>query len=56
MNKVPNELIPKNIEDLERMLQEADKDIENGNTVSFDEVKAELDELIIKDDEDFIKK
>jgi hypothetical protein len=46
INNVPEELIPKDEEDLEKMLEEADEDIEKGNVVSFEEVKAELNKAL----------
>ena len=46
INDAPEELKPKDEEDLERMLEEADEDIEKGNVVSIEEVKAELNKAL----------
>ncbi len=46
INNAPEELIPKDEKELEKMLEEADEEIEKGNVVSFDEVKAELDKAL----------
>ena len=46
--EAPKELIPNNKEDLEKMLEEADKDIENGDVYSFDEVATEMRQMFAK--------
>jgi len=46
--EAPKELIPNNKEDLEKMLEEADKDIENGDVYSFDEVATEIRQMFAK--------
>ena len=48
INNAPEELIPKNEEDLQRMLEEADKDIEAGDVYSFDEVVTEINKMLVK--------
>ena len=48
INNAPEELIPKNEEDLQRMLEEADNDIEAGDVYSFDEVVTEINKMLVK--------
>ena len=48
INNAPEELIPKNEEDLQKMLDEADKDIEAGDVYSFDEVSTEINEMFLR--------
>ena len=48
INNAPEELIPKNEEDLQKMLEEADKDIEAGDVCSFDEVVTEINKMLLK--------
>lgn len=48
INNAPEELIPKNEEDLQRMLDEADKDIEAGDVYSFDEVATEINKMLLR--------
>jgi hypothetical protein len=46
INSAPKELMPKDEKELEKMLEEADEDIKNGNVSSIEEVKAELDQAL----------
>ncbi len=46
INNAPEELIPKNEEDLQKMLEEADKNIEAGDIYSFDEVVTEINRML----------
>ncbi len=46
IHNAPEELIPKNEEDLQKMLEEADKDIEAGEVYSFDEVVTEINKML----------
>lgn len=48
INNAPKELIPKGEEDLQRMLEEADKDIETGDVYSFDEVVDAISKMLVK--------
>ena len=48
INNAPEELIPKNEEDLQRMLEEADKDVEAGDVYSLDEVVADINKLLLE--------
>ena len=46
INSAPKELTPEDEEELERLLEEADDDIENGRIASIEEVKAELSQVL----------
>lgn len=48
INNAPEELTPKNEDELQRMIEEADKNIEAGEIYSFDEVTAEINEMLEK--------
>lgn len=48
INNAPKELIPQNEEELNIMLEEADKDIENGDVYLFDDIIAEIDNMLVE--------
>ncbi len=48
INNAPEELIPKSEEDLKKMLEEADKDIEAGEVYSLEEVVTEINKMLVK--------